>query len=222
MNEIQKKLLKLSQTHNLKELSLREIGKLVGVNHPQKVKHHLLKLGILSKTKDTGSTSIPSRARGDIVSVPVYGLANCGPALFYAEPTPPESHLQISRSILGPSANDLFAVRASGNSMNKANVNGKNIEDDDYVIVNPEDKDFKDGDYVLSVINNLANIKKIIMDKLNRQIVLLSESTKEYPPIYISEKDFDDYLANAKVVDVFKNPKHEEDEITFEKISETF
>jgi repressor LexA len=221
VNEIQEKLLKLSQTHNLKELSLREIGRLVGVDHPQKVKHHLLKLGILSKYKDI--SSIPSsRVKSDIVTVPVYGLANCGPALFYAVPMPPESHLQISRSILGSNANDLYAIRASGDSMDKANINGKSIENNDYVIVNPEDKDFKNGDYVLSVINNLANIKKIVMDKLNRQIVLLSESTKDYPPIYINENDFDDYLANAKVVDVLKNPKSTEIETTFEKIPETF
>ena len=60
------------------------------------------------------------------------------------------------------------------------------------------------------------------MDKLNRQIVLLSESNKDYPPIYINENDFDDYLANAKVVDVLKSPKSTEVETTFEKNLDTF
>jgi len=40
----QKAILKLAKKQSLKGLGLRRIGKLIGVNHPQKVKHHLMRL----------------------------------------------------------------------------------------------------------------------------------------------------------------------------------
>jgi len=41
---IQKKLLKLVQKEDIGLLTLREIGRRIGVDHPQTVKYHLLKL----------------------------------------------------------------------------------------------------------------------------------------------------------------------------------
>lgn len=38
---IRRKLLELAQLHKIDNLTLREIGDLIGVSHPQIVKHHL-------------------------------------------------------------------------------------------------------------------------------------------------------------------------------------
>ena len=50
-------------------------------------------------------------------------------------------------------------MRAVGSSMNQANIGGKNIEEDDYVLVDHTDKDIQTNDYILSVIDGMANIK---------------------------------------------------------------
>jgi repressor LexA len=89
--------------------------------------------------------------------------------------------------------------------MNKAQIDGKKIGDGDYIIVDSEDREPKNGDVVLSVINGMANVKKFFRDRGNRQIVLVSESTHEFPPIYLHEKD--DYILNGKVIQVVKKPQ---------------
>ena len=99
--------------------------------------------------------------------------------------------------------------------MNKASVDGKTIDDGDYVLVDTEDKNAKSGDYVLSIINGMANIKKYAEDTQNRQIILSSESKNYFPPIYIHEDD--DYLINGKVVDVLKKP-NKDDEFSYEPV----
>jgi SOS-response transcriptional repressor LexA len=101
----------------------------------------------------------------------------------------------------------LIAVRASGNSMNDAQVltaGGRKapINDGDYVIVDRQQLSLQDNinKYVLSIIGGMANIKKLVHREYD--IALLSESTdqKAYPPIIIHEGD--DYLVNGRVIQV--------------------
>ena len=94
--------------------------------------------------------------------------------------------------------------------MNKASVGGKNIEDGDYVIIDGQDKHPKDGDYVLSIINGMANIKKFVKDEKNNMVVLLSESRQYFPPIYIHEDDLSDYVISGKVVQVIEGPRSDD------------
>ncbi len=138
----------------------------------------------------------------DSISLPVVGAANCGPAELVAEENI-DGYLKVSRKLL-PDTKGLFALRASGNSLNKSNIEGKNIEDGDFVIIDPNYRYPKDGDYVLSIIDGLANLKKFKIDKKNNQITLVSESTEDYKPIFIHEGD--DYVVNGKVVGVIKKP----------------
>ena len=87
--------------------------------------------------------------------------------------------------------------------MNLANVNGNTIENGDFVIVDPNAKNPKNGDYVVSVIDDVANIKKFIFDRKNNRIILQSESTQDYFPIFVHEDD--KYEMSGKVVGVIKN-----------------
>ena len=57
----------------------------------------------------------------------------------------------------------------------------------------------------------MANIKKIMIDKKSQQIILMSESMLDLPPIYIHADDYSNYLVCGKVVDVMKKP----DEVPF-------
>lgn len=207
MHIIQEKLLKLVSERNLGALKLREIGELIGVDHPQKIKHHLSQLErkgfVLIDRKNKKITRISNKARaGDIfVSIPIVGVANCGPANIYADQNI-EGYLKISKR-LAPNKKSVFVLRAEGNSLNKANIGGKNVETGDFVIVDSENTSPRDGDYVVSVIDGMANIKKYRLDKENARIALLSESTQNHSPIFIHESD--DFRISGKVVEVVKN-----------------
>ena len=217
---IQQKLLDLSQRYDLRKMGLRQIGRIIEVDHPQKVKFHMKKLGLLDGGKKIPAKRIKSPLTGiskGLLSIPILGLANCGDATMLAEARV-EGTLPISRKLLPTNhVDNLFAVRAVGLSMNRASVNGKNIDDGDYVIVDGEDKNVKTGDYVLSVIGGLANIKRFTEDKMHRQIVLQSESSHFFPPIHIHQDDLDEYLVNGKVVEVIKAPQ--EDSYRYEPIA---
>jgi repressor LexA len=216
IHQIQQKLLILAKEQNLGGLTLRKIGELVGEpNSPQKIKHHLDKLiekGLLlvgadGKTLKAASGGLDEKSK--IISLPIIGSANCGEATVCAEQKV-EGYLKVSLKILGDNLKnkiaDLFVLRAIGNSMNQANVKGKNIEEGDFVIVEKNQDTPANGDYVVSTIDGLANIKKFIFDQPNKQIILVSESSLDLPPIYIHQDDYSAYLVCGKVVEVIKKP----------------
>ena len=208
MHELQTKLLKILEKIDFSKESLRSIAKMVGEKYPQKIKHHILQLekrGLLSvdwqskKIYVMKGKNLPS---SPLLSIPIVGTANCGPATIFADQNV-EGFVKVSKVILGLKAiGDYFAIRASGNSMNRAKVSGKNIEDGDLVIVDPKQKEPRNGDYVLSIIDNVANIKKFFRDTKNMLITLMSESTEDYAPIYISPRE--DYFITGKVIYVIK------------------
>jgi repressor LexA len=219
MHVIQQKLLELAKTQNLADLTLRKTGALIGESgSPQKIKHHLDKLiekGLLLVGAD-GKILKPTNNGFDkktkLISLPIVGSANCGPATVCADQKV-EGYLKISLGVLGNhlknKVNNLFVLRATGNSMNRASVNGKNIEAGDFVIVEKEFGTPNNGDYVVSTIEGLANIKKFIFDQQNKQIILISESSFDLPPIYISKEDYSGYFISGKVVGVIKKPDEE-------------
>lgn len=210
MHPIQKKILELAKTKDVLDLGLRPLGREIGVDKPQLVKHHLLQL------QKKGLIKVKSRAdirqilqnssilQPSFFQIPVVGAANCGPATLIAEENI-EEYITVSQSFLKKTDN-IFALVAKGDSMNKARVNGNNIEENDYVLVDGNQRTPNRGDYILSIIDNCANIKKYARTK-DGNIVLLSESTSSYPPIYIKEDD--QFIVNGKVVQVIKAARGE-------------
>lgn len=210
MHRLQKAILDLSKEQNITDLSLRKLGALLGEQHPQKIKHHLNKLrlkGFLSEQDRPIERTLFQKINlisQNLVSIPILGAANCGVALRSAEEEF-DGFLKVSSSMV-PKKKSLFAVRAVGSSMDKADIDGKNIESGDYVIISADDRQAQSGDYVLSIINGAANIKKFICDKDNKQVILVSESTQDLPPIYIHKKDVPNFFVNGKVIMVIKKP----------------
>ena len=134
-------------------------------------------------------------------SAPVYGTANAGPATIFAEKNL-FGYVKIPSSLCVNKKN-IFAVQVQGDSMNQAKIKGKNLENGDFALIDPEYQSPENGDYVLSIIDNCANLKKFERDKGTGIIKLVSESTnKTYKPIYISSED--DYMVNGKIVAVLK------------------
>lgn len=208
MHIIQEKLLKLVTEENISRLTLREIGEKISEKYPQKIKHHLDQLekkGFITRDIKDKSISLKrhNKQNGSIVSIPIVGVANCGPATIFANENI-EGYLKISSSILKKFKN-IFAIRAQGISMNRTLIDGKTIEEGDYLLIDSENRSPRDGDIVLSIIDDMANIKKYVWDEENNQIVLVSESTKTIPPIFIHEDD--SFMINGKVIQVIKKPK---------------
>jgi SOS regulatory protein LexA len=215
VHELQQKLLKLAQDNNLGQYTLREIGAMLGEGSAQKIKHHLNQLekrgliridrakGIIEKTQQGRVKGLLRGAR--LLAIPILGSTNAGPARVLAEANI-EGYLKVSSTLLGRRSNHrLFALRVVGPSMNRAEVDGKRIEDGDYVVVDCESTSPRNGDIVLSIIDGMANIKRFYRDNQHDQIALVSDSTGAFPPICIHADD--DYQINGKVVQVIKKPK---------------
>ncbi len=140
-----------------------------------------------------------------LFSIPIIGTANCGPATIFAEKNF-QGFLRISNKLIGRAKpNGLYAIKASGFSMNRAEVNNKRIEDGDYIIVSSNDTDVKTGDVVLAIVDNKATVKRYIDDRANGQIVLAAESSFDYEPIYLHEDD--SFSISGKVITVIKKPQ---------------
>lgn len=219
MHELQQKLLKVAQEKNLGQYTLRDIAKFVGEVSPQKIKHHLQQLekrglikidkikGIIEKNSagwvDAGVKKSPKQ-KARIFAIPILGAASAGPAMAFAEGNI-EGFLRISSSLFERrSMHNFFALKVDGPSMNRAEIDGKRIEDGDYVIIDQDYPNPKDGDVVLSIMDGVANIKKFYHDD-DGNIVLMSESKQSFPPIHIHKDD--NYFINGKVVKVIKKAK---------------
>ena len=218
MNDIQKKLLELIKKdskilgENLHKIS-RILSEETGITvYAQQVKHHLYQLrkkGLIyddikeGKTKISESESFKDSI--NLFNIPIFGSANCGEALALTDQRI-EGFLKLSSKILGtPSAKGFIVVKAIGNSLNRAfDLPGGPIEEGDYVVVNTLNRKPKDGQYVLSIIDSAANLKRFYRNKSDGTVRLVSESTVNVPPIIIHEDDFDDYMVNGVVVKVIK------------------
>jgi SOS-response transcriptional repressor LexA len=219
MHIIQAKLLELSKRQNLAQVSLREMARLIGLprESPQKIKHHLMQLqrkGFLSIDRPRGvmerSANSPTWATGlldksfRLFSIPIIGTANCGPATIFAEQNF-QGFLRISGKLLERSKPDgLYAIKADGTSMNRADVKGKGIEDGDYAIVDSRRRSPRNNEVVVAIVDNRATIKRFIDDRRNGQIVLQADSSFDYEPIYLHPED--DFTISGTVVDVIKRP----------------
>lgn len=121
---------------------------------------------------------------GNIISVPLYGLASCGEALAHAQDRA-DDYLQLSRSLFSARTKNLFAVKALGDSMDKDGIN-----DGDYVIFEKyENQGDLQGKIVVAVINGMATIKRY--KKIEKNIIgLFPNSTNEaHHPIYLHQSD---------------------------------
>lgn len=204
MHIIQEKLLKEINRKNLSGMTLRGIGSLISEKSAQKIKHHLTQLSrkgfIAYNPIKREINKIQKISKEGFISLPIVGAANCGPATIFAEENI-IGYLKVSKK-LAPRRGKLFVLRTEGNSMNKAEIKGKKIENGDFVIIDAEQQSPEPGQYIVSVIDGMANIKKFTPDPQNKRIILKSESTKDYLPIFIHEND--NYKVSGRIIDVIK------------------
>jgi SOS-response transcriptional repressor LexA len=210
MNETQAQLLELSRRIDISQHSLRELAVMVGARNPQTVKHHLQKLSEAGLLRDHGAQMrrVDKHVLGgsELISIPILGAASAGPATQLAG-SKVQGYLRVSSRLLDTrNYKKLYALRVAGTSMNKANIKGKTAENGDFVIVDSSLRAPKENDHVIAVVDDLANIKRFHFDAMNEQIVLLSDSTEDYMPIFVHQDDDREGLISGTVVQVIKTP----------------
>lgn len=193
--------------------SLDEIKKHLGLASVSTVHYHVNRLresGYLEKTDhrprslNVRPNEITTGAEQEApasFSAPVYGMANAGAATIFAEENlsgyvkiPPALHLKRKK---------FFAVQVRGDSMNLASIGGKRLEDGDFALIDPDCRTPENGDCVLSIIDDRANLKQFERERKTGAIRLVSRSTnKAHKPMYVSSEDR--YMVNGKVVAVIK------------------
>lgn len=206
MNPIQQKLLDIARVENIEKLRRIDLVEMVGCEYPSQITHHLNQLIKKGALVRKSGRLIPALANTKgLIRIPVMGEADCGEATKYADGRVMDA-LAISPSVLAiKNIESTYALIARGDSMNHAMVNGKLIENGDYVIVEKKDGCLPtNNDIVVSIIGGLANIKRFMRDKVNGRVLLLPDSYRQqdFAPIVISEND--DFNIEAKVVDVIK------------------
>jgi SOS-response transcriptional repressor LexA len=215
MHLIQKQIIDLlASGKDLGSMSLRSIAKLIGAEgKPQTAKYHLQQLdqnGLINMNLSENVIKLVKKGKdkasvASLFSLPIVGSANCGPATMFADDNV-DQYLKVSSSMLPSNkTKGIYAVIADGDSMNKAKVYPESditIESGDYVLVDKDDSSYQDGDIVIAVVEGLANIKRYRKDATNNRIILESESTSDYLPIFIHQGD--SFTFSGKVVGVIK------------------
>lgn len=193
--------------------SLAEIAHFFNVSIPTIHQHitYLQQKNLLSVKKNkkrsidvhvnTNANNSTKNIKLDSFAIPILGAANAGPAALFAEENV-EGYLKVSRSALNRK-DGVFALRVEGDSMNKAKICKKNLKEGDFVLIDSEYKTPRNGDYVLSIIDGAANLKKFERDAKTGDVKLVSESTNpKHKPIHISSED--NFMVNGKIIGVIK------------------
>ena len=187
IHPIQKKLLEsLSSTANVEGLSLRKLGKLVDVSNPQQVRHHMTQLekkGYLRRDSQSGKFITLKEPIEEIVFLPLYGTAECGPNGILAQENEIDRVPISSRSfgISDPSSYCLVLTR--GRSMEPRIFEG------DQVLVKVQ-SDAPSDSICLVLHKDMPKIK--ILKKIDRTHVALCSYNEDFPAeiIDLSKEDF--------------------------------
>ena len=137
-----------------------------------------------------------------MLSIPLLGYANAGRPLVNAE----EENmwvLPVSKNVIKWDEKDYFILKVEGTSMNKYQVNWKNIDNGSYILINKKENNpnlANTKEAYLFVVNDAATIK--VPKKEGNNIYLLPKSTDDYhQPIVLSGDD--NVSVMWKVVDVY-------------------
>ncbi len=187
--------------------SLGELQEFLGISTKRGVVNHLIALekkGYIIRTGDPRGIHIVDNDEEIVydylIGVPILGYANAGTPLVSAEEEN-LGNIKVDPKLVNKKE-DLFALIVKGDSMDLAEIEGKNIEEGSYLIVQ-KDAEIQDGDVVVAIIDNSATVKRFKSG--DGMITLYPESTNPLnQPIFL-DKDTD-VMFNGKVIKVLENP----------------
>jgi repressor LexA len=188
--------------------SLSELQGMLNITTKRGVVSHLEALekkGYIIRTSEPRGIQIVDNTEEDVlyeylVGIPILGYANAGTPLVLAE----EENLgilQLDKSLVGNKEN-LFSLIVKGDSMNMREIEGKNIEEGQYIVIQ-KDAEFEDGDAVLAIVDGSATVKNI--KKSEDMVILYPQSNNPiHKPIYLDINS--NSMINGKVIKVLDNP----------------
>jgi repressor LexA len=187
--------------------SLSELQEALNITTKRGVVNHLIALerkGYILRTGEPRGIHIVDNDEEVVyeylIGIPILGYANAGTPLVDAL----EENLgvlRVDKSIVGKKEN-LFSLIVKGDSMDLASIDGKNIVDGSYLIVQ-KDSNVEDGDIAVAIVENSATVKKVKREK--DMVILYPESSNpSNQPIYLN-RDIES-IFNGKVIKVLENP----------------
>lgn len=180
---------KLGKPPTLEEI--RQALNYSGISSVQRHTDVLKEKGYLGNTR---GISLPTTS--SMVQIPLVGNVACGAPLLATENI--EAYITYEGSKIRGTAQDYFFLRAVGDSMNRARISGKTIDDGDYVLIKKQTT-ANPGERIVALIGDEATIKKMI--PADGGVRLEPESTNpNNKPIYV----FEDFSIQGVVSDVIK------------------
>ena len=194
LNVIKELTLKLG-----KPPTLEEIREESGHNYISAVQRHVEALkekGYLVHIPNQSRSLQASYSHSQRVNIPLIGNVAAGTPILAMQNI--EAYIPYEPTKVKVNLKDYFFLRAVGDSMNNADINGQTIDNGDYVLVRKQNT-ANLGQIVVALIEDEATIKKYT--KGDGHIILQPISRNpENKPIYI----FDDFSIQGIVVDVIK------------------
>ncbi len=180
--------------HLGKPPTLEELRTYLNYSNTSSVQRHIYALiakGLITNDRNKARSYTITKPESNLVQIPLVGQCACGTPILAQENI--EAFIPYHADKLKGNSRDYFFLRASGDSMNLAN-----IDNGDYVLIRKSN--YADpGERVVALIGDDATIKRLA--KSGNQIVLQPESTNpNNKPIYI----VDDLSIQGVVVDVIK------------------
>ncbi len=186
--------------------TLSELKEILGIKTKRGVVKHLEALerkGFLNRSSRARGIILTEQINADTMSIPVFGYANAGKPLVFAEEDIIGS-IKVDKHILQKRVKkgDIFGLIVKGDSMNMRTINKVPIMERNYLIVD-KSSEYRDGDVVLAVIDNAATVKTF--KKSQNSVILYPESDNPvHSPIYLRD-DVEGFI-NGKVIAVLENP----------------
>lgn len=202
-NKVLKFISEYIKTHS-KSPTISEIKEKLKLSSSRSVTQYLESLinkGLIEKERyKNRGISLVGKNKKDTIMLPVFASAGCGSPSIIAQRTF-DDFVEVSSSIVkGKKKENLYVIKAVGNSMNMAGIN-----DGDYVLVERmPDQAFSMGDSVVAIIDDNAVIKKYVQS--NDLIVLQpASSDNSHRPIILDSKST--YKIFGKVLRTIRMPK---------------
>ncbi len=188
--------------------SLTELQSMLKINTKRGVVSHLEALekkGYIIRTSEPRGIQVVNDSDEEevyeyLVGIPILGYANAGTPMVLAQ----EQNmgiLQVDKTLIG-NKKDLFGLIIKGDSMNMRNIDGKNLEEGHYLVVQ-KNAQYEDGDVVVAIVDGCATVKNI---KREKDLVILypKSSNPIHKPIYLDSSS--NSMINGRVVKVLDNP----------------
>ena len=179
--------------------TLDEIRIAAHLNYISSVQRHVEALkvkGYLDHIPNQSRSLQPSNAYSHKINIPLIGNVAAGTPILAIENI--EAYIPYEPTNVKANLKDYFFLRAIGDSMNKANVHGRTIDNGDYVLVRKQNTADL-GQIIVALMGEDATIKKYTQGEGHIILQPLSSNSAN-KPIYV----FEDLLIQGIVVDVVK------------------